>query len=412
MSTSMSSASGAPEPDPAPGSVPVGIDPGPVERWFRAHVPGARPPLRYERVAGGHSCLTYVVTDSSADPGTDADVGATGTHLDTNTSGVITDADGITGTRLAAGTGTDAAAGTGTGGLGRRYVLRRPPLGSVLATAHDVAREHRVMSALQDTPVPVPRMLGLCADDRVNGAPFYVMSHVDGIVPHTAADAERLLATPAARRRAAESMVDALVALHAVDIDAVGLGDFARRSGYLDRQLRRWSAQWEASKTRELPAMERLHAWLVEHRPESSETCIVHGDFRLGNALHAPDGTTLAVLDWELSTLGDPLADVSYLLRSWATPDEAAGGEGPPAAVEGFPDRGELAERYAAASGRALDDLDYWTALNAWRSAAISEGVYRRYIDGTMGEAPPGVERYARGVEIAVRQGLVAAGLS
>ncbi|MGH9214222.1 MAG: phosphotransferase family protein [Acidimicrobiales bacterium] len=341
-------------------AAPVGIDPAPVEAWFARNVPEADPPLRYDRVEGGHSCLTYVVTDAA----------------------------------------------------GRRYVLRRPPLGTVLATAHDVAREHRVMSALQDTAVPVPRMLGLCRDERVNGASFYVMSYVDGVVLHTAADAERLLPSRSARRNAAETMVDALVALHAVDIDEVGLGDFARRSGYLDRQLKRWSAQWEASKTRELPAMEALHAWLVEHRPVEAETGVVHGDFRLGNALHAADGRALAVIDWELSTLGDPLADVSYLLRWWATPDEAAGGEGPAASAEGFPSRDEVAERYARASGRTLDNLDYWMALNAWRSAAISEGVYRRYIDGKMGEAPAGIERHARGVELAVQQGLVSAGLA
>jgi aminoglycoside phosphotransferase (APT) family kinase protein len=345
----------------AGGGAPVGVDAGPVEAWFRAHVPGARPPLRYERVAGGHSCLTYVVTDS----------------------------------------------------LGGRFVLRRPPLGRVLATAHDVAREHRVMSALQGTPVPVPPMLGLCTDPGVNGAPFYVMGFVDGVVLHTAADGEGLLASPAARRRAAETMVDALVALHDVDVDAVGLGDYARREGYLDRQLRRWAAQWAASQTRELPAMERLHAWLERNRPRPEpEAGVVHGDFRLGNALHAPDGTTLAVLDWELSTLGDPLADVSYLLRSWATPDEAAGGEGPPAAAPGFPTVDELAERYAAGSGRSLDHLRYWTALNAWRSAAIAEGVYRRYVDGNMGEAPPDVAKYARLVEITAHQGLLAAGLT
>jgi aminoglycoside phosphotransferase (APT) family kinase protein len=346
------------------GSAPAGIDPGPVEAWFRAHVPEARPPLHYERVAGGHSCLTYVVTDAA----------------------------------------------------GGRYVLRRPPLGSVLATAHDVAREHRVMAALHDTAVPVPAMLGLCRDEQVNGAPFFVMSYVDGVVPHTAADSERLLPTPAARRRAADTMVDALVALHDVDIDAVGLGDYARRSGYLGRQLKRWAAQWEASKTREVPAMERLHGWLVDHRPAESETCVVHGDFRLGNALHAHDGTTLAVLDWELSTLGDPLADVSYLLRSWVSPSSAAAAGNadawPSSAAEGFPEADDVAERYAAASGRALDDLGYWMALNAWRSAAIAEGVYRRYIDGKMGEPPPDVERYARSVEVTADQGLAAAGLA
>jgi aminoglycoside phosphotransferase (APT) family kinase protein len=342
-------------------AVPLGVDPEPVAAWFTEHVPEARPPLRYERVVGGHSCLTYVVTDAA----------------------------------------------------GARFVLRRPPMGTVLATAHDVAREHRVMAALQGTGVPVPRMLGLCRDEDVNGAPFYVMSYVEGVVLHSAADSERLLPARDSRRRAAETMVDALVALHALDIDDVGLGDFARRTGYLDRQLKRWSAQWEASKTRELPAMERLHAWLVEHRPTQAETRVVHGDFRLGNALHAGDGTTLAVLDWELSTLGDPMADVSYLLRWWAAgPEDAAGGEGPATAAAGFPGRREVAERYAAASGRALDDLDYWMALNAWRSAAISEGVYRRYIDGKLGEPPPDVERYARSVELAAEQGLASAGLA
>src|SRR4029450_12297957 len=154
-----------------------------------------------------------------------------------------------------------------------------------------------------------------------------------------AAHGRRLRPAPASRRHAAETLVDALVALHAVDIDAVGLGDYAKREGYLDRQLRRWSTQWAASKTRELPAMERLHAWLVEHRPAEPETWVGHGDIRLGNALHAPDGTTLALLDWELSTLGDPLADVSYLLRSWATPGEAAPrrGRGPPGRGGGLP---------------------------------------------------------------------------
>jgi aminoglycoside phosphotransferase (APT) family kinase protein len=339
--------------------VPAGVDAARVGDWFTTHVPQAVPPLRYDRVAGGHSCITYVVTDAE----------------------------------------------------GERFVLRRPPLGHVLATAHDVAREHRVMSAMPGTGVPVPTMLGLCRDETVNGAPFYVMSHVEGVVLHTAADTERLLPAHEARRRAADTMVDALVALHAVGIDAVGLGDFARRTGYLDRQLKRWSLQWEASKTRELPAMEQLHAWLVENRPAQPETTVVHGDFRLGNALHGPDGTTRAVLDWELSTLGDPLADVAYLLRWWATPDQAADGTGPATAAEGFPTADEVAERYASLSGRSLHDVDYWLALNAWRSAAISEGVYRRYIDGAMGEVPEGVERYARAVELTVAQGLAHAGL-
>jgi aminoglycoside phosphotransferase (APT) family kinase protein len=336
----------------------VGVDVDKVTEWFRSNIPEATPPLTFDRVAGGHSCLTFVVTDDKDE----------------------------------------------------KFVLRRPPIGHLLATAHDVAREHRIMSALQDTDVPVPRMLGVCTDHDVNEADFYVMSHVEGIVLHDAQAADHL--DDAGKQRAADTMVDALVALHAVDIDAVGLGELSRRTGYLDRQLKRWSRQWEDSKTRELPGMERLHEWLVANRPDEPQTTIVHGDFRLGNALHGPDGTTRAILDWELCTLGDPLADVSYLLRYWAGPDDVpAGPQAPPTTAPGFPTREEIAKKYAERSGRDLGDLDYWMAFNAWRSAAIGEGVYRRYIDGKMGELPDDVDRYARSVEVTVAAGLASAGL-
>ena len=244
--------------------VPAGINAEPVTAWMAEHVDGVEPPLRFERVAGGHSCLTYEVDDQA----------------------------------------------------GHRYVLRRPPIGHVLATAHDVAREHKIISALADSAVPVAPALGLCTDVTVNDAPFYIMGFVDGLVLHDA-DQARLLPVEA-RRRAGEHLVDILVALHAVDIDAVGLGDLSKRTDYLGRQLRRWSSQWEGSKTKEVPGMERLQQWLVDNRPPDDETRIVHGDFRLGNCIHAPDGTILAMLDWELCTLGDSMADVSYLLRSWA----------------------------------------------------------------------------------------------
>ena len=333
-------------------TVPLGIDDEKVTAWFEQHIKEAEPPLTFDRVAGGHSCLTYIVKDSA----------------------------------------------------GQRFVLRRPPLGHVLATAHDVVREHKIMSALQDTGVPVPRMLGVCADNDVNEAPFYIMSYVDGVVLHSAELATKLLPDDEARKHAADSLVDALVALHAVDIDAVGLGDLARRTGYLDRQLKRWSAQWEASKTRELPGMEQLHEWLVANRPEEEPAGVAHGDYRLGNLLHAPDGTVLAILDWELCTLGPPLADVSYLLRSWT----AEGTSGAP----GFPPREYVAERYASASGRSIADLDYWMAFNAWRSAAIAEGVYRRYLDGNMGAQMENIEIYARSVEVTVAAGLNSAGLA
>jgi aminoglycoside phosphotransferase (APT) family kinase protein len=338
----------------------AGIDADRVTAWFAEHVPDAVAPLSFARVAGGHSCLTFIVTD---------------------------------------------AAGT-------RFVLRRPPLHTVLETAHDVLREHRIMSALADTDVPVPRMLGACEDTSVNDAPFFVMGYVEGVVLHDAFTVATALPDPAARHRAGESMVDALVALHAVEPAEVGLGDLSRASGYLDRQLRRWSTQWEASKTRELPGMEQLHGWLVENRPADPPARIVHGDFRLGNALLSAEGDVQAMLDWELCSLGDPLADVSYPVRSWAAPEDAGGGsQDPPTRAGGFPSRDEIVARYEQRSGRSLGDLDYWLAFNAWRSAAIAEGVYRRYVDGAMGEKPANLEQYARGVEASVQDGLTSAGL-
>jgi aminoglycoside phosphotransferase (APT) family kinase protein len=340
---------------------PTGIDPAALTRWFAEHVPTAVAPLSFDRVAGGHSCLTFIVTD---------------------------------------------AAGT-------RFVLRRPPLGVHLATAHDVAREFRLMGSLAGSQVPVPTMLGLCQDVAINDAPFYVMSHVTGVVLHDAAVVPQVLPDARSRRHAGEQLVDALAALHDVDPVAVGLGDLVPPSSYLDRQLKRWATQWAASKTRELPAMEQLHDWLIDNRPTESAMGIVHGDFRLGNMLLGPDGTLNAVLDWELCTFGDPLADVSYLVRSWASPEDPAGANiDPPTRAGGFPTREEMVERYAEVSGRDVSDLNYWMAFNAWRSAAIGEGVYRRYIDGQMGALPDDVESYARGVEAGVAAGLRDAGLA
>jgi aminoglycoside phosphotransferase (APT) family kinase protein len=292
-------------------------------------------------------------------------------------------------------------------------VLRRPPLGHVLATAHDVAREHHIMGGLADTPVPVPRMLGVCEDPSVNEAAFYVMSHVDGTVLHDRSVVDGALPTAELRRRLSDHVVEVLAALHAVHIQAAGLGDLARSASYLDRQLKRWAGQWDASKTRELPGMERLHAWLVEHQPAETETTIVHGDYRLGNMLVGPDGTVQAILDWELCTVGDPLADLSYLLRSWASPDDPPSAIlDPPTRAGGFAGHDELVARYAELSGRDVSDLGYWMAFNAWRSAAIGEGVYRRYIDGRMGAMPDDVEAYAHNVDRAVDAGLAAAALA
>ncbi|MPY93003.1 MAG: phosphotransferase [Acidimicrobiia bacterium] len=345
----------------APPEVPAGIDAGRVQAWFAEHLPPARPPLRFDRVVGGHSCLTFVVTDAEE----------------------------------------------------HRFVLRRPPLGHVLESAHDVLREHRIIAALGPTPVPVPEALAACGDVEVNGAPFYVMSYVPGVAVHNAEDAAAALPSVEARRHAAETLVDALVALHAVEPDEVGLGTLARQSGYLDRQLKRWHGQYEASRTRDLPAMGRLHTWLVANKPPDVPARIAHGDFRLGNVLHAPDGEVRAVLDWELCTLGDPLSDVSYLLRFWVEPGEPLRSRTePPTYIGGFPTKVEVAARYAERSGRDVGALDYWMAFHAWRSAAIGQGVYRRYIDGNMGDVPEDVEDDASNVEASAEAGLLAAGLS
>lgn len=335
--------------------VPVGIDPERLVPWLTERIDRLRAPLTFDLVAGGHSCLTYVVT--AAD--------------------------------------------------GHRVVLRRPPLGHVLATAHDVVREHRIIHALRDTNVPVPETLAVCEDDAVNGAPFFVMAHVDGRVMHEATDVDDIAPTPHARRRVTDSLVDALVALHAVDPDEVGLGDLSRREGYLERQLKRWARQWVSSKTRDLPDMERLHVWLVEHQPAEVDARIVHGDFRLGNLLVMPDATVGAVLDWELCTLGQPMADLAYLLRSWVGPDESAGPHlVPPTAAGGFPDRDAVVARYRQATGRDVEHLEYWMAFNAWRSAAIAEGVLRRYLDGNMGERPDDLQGFVRSVEQSAASGL------
>ncbi|GGM98013.1 acyl-CoA dehydrogenase [Streptomyces fuscichromogenes] len=262
------------------------------------------------------------------------------------------------------------------------------------------------MLRVAGTGVPVPRMLGACDDERITGAPFYVMEYVEGVVVNTAADADALLPGADARDRAGTSLVDALVAVHHIDIDAVGLGGLARRSGYLDRQLQRWAGQWQAARLGDLGGMARLHAWLTAHRPEETGPHLVHGDFRLGNTLTDRAGSVQAVLDWELCTLGEPLLDLAYFLRSWTAPDLRPGFAQPIAALPGFASGEELAAYYARQSGRPIEELDYWRAFTAWRSAAILAGVYRRYLDGQLGERPDGLEAYRAEVVSRIEQGL------
>ena len=315
-----------------------GVERAAVERFFAAHVPGVLLPLRFTLISGGRSNLTYRVEDAR----------------------------------------------------GSRWVLRRPPLGHVLPTAHDMAREHRVLCALADTDVPVARPVALCTDASLIGAPFYVMEYVAGVVL-----ADRLpegYATRAEeRRRIGEALIDVLVRLHAVDFRAVGLADFGRPEGYLERQVRRWAQQWERSKTGPLPAIEELQRRLVAALPVSPAPTIVHGDYRLGNlALDPADpGTVVAVYDWEMATLGDPLADLGYTLIYWSEPGEKAVGTllAGVTAQPGFPTRAELIERYARTSGRDVAHVDFYQVLALYKLAVISEGIYARWKMGkTVGE--------------------------
>ena len=310
-----------------------GIDVDKVSAWLVDNIDGARAPFSFDLIAGGRSNLTYRVTDAE----------------------------------------------------GTRFVLRRPPLGHVLATAHDMAREFRIIAAVGSTKVPVPRALGLCTDESVNGANFYVMGYVDGVVLDSA---DKAAALPTdLRPAAAHHLIDVLAELHAVDVDAVGLGDLARRDGYIERQLKRWSTQWENSKTRDLPEIDEVVRRLSSHVPRQQGVVIAHGDFRFGNCLtDVSSGRIAAVLDWELCTLGDPLADLGYLGVYWSDGPSNALRANDPTPAGGFPPYRDLVDRYANNTGRDVSGVDYYVAFSCWRLAVISEGVYARYLHGAMGK--------------------------
>jgi aminoglycoside phosphotransferase (APT) family kinase protein len=310
-----------------------GIAIEPVSQWLVANIPGAQAPFRFDLIAGGRSNLTFRVT------------GADGTQ----------------------------------------FVLRRPPLGHVLATAHDMAREYRIIAAVGRTDVPVPPALGLCTDEAVNGAPFYVMGFVDGVVLDSP---EKAVALPVELRPgASHHLIDVLADLHAVDVDEVGLGDLAKREGYVARQVKRWSTQWAQSKTRELPAIDEVARLLGERLPEQHGVAIAHGDYRFGNCLtDVQAGRVAAVLDWELCTLGDPLADVGYLGVYWFDGDATNSRANDPTPAGGFPTYTDLIERYAQRTGRDVSGIGYYVAFSCWRLAVISEGVYARYLHGAMGD--------------------------
>ena len=267
-------------------------------------------------------------------------------------------------------------------------MLRRPPLGHVLPTAHDMAREYRVMTALAGTGVPVPRTDALCEDLTVNDAPFYVMEKVDGVIYRDGAALSGLDRDQA--RRVSEELVDVMARIHTVDYAEIGLEEFGHPDGYLERQIRRWGQQWERSKTRELPGVDELARRLAAALPESGPPTIVHGDYRLDNTMMAPTdpGTIVAVLDWEMSTLGDPLADLGLFLLYWGNAGAqiiATGSEIDAGA--GFLTSDEVVERYARQSGRAVDALDWYVVFAYYKHAIIVEGIHARYKMGkTLGE--------------------------
>ncbi|MBW8060478.1 MAG: phosphotransferase family protein [Solirubrobacterales bacterium] len=328
-------------------AAPEGIDRAGVETWFAERLEGLELPLSFERISGGHSNLTYRVSDAA----------------------------------------------------GRRWALRRPPLGKRLGSAHDMGREHKVVSALGPTPVPVAPLVGLCEEESVNGAPFYVMEFVEGPILRFKADAA-VFPEEADRRAIGERLVDTLVAIHDVDPDAVGLGDLGRKEDYVARQLRRWHGQWEKSKTRELAAIDAVHERLAARIPEQGPATVVHGDYRLDNMILSPGGEVAAVVDWELCTLGDPLADVGLLMVYWSQPGDEVIPLLEPATLEpGFPSREELQARYAERSGRDLSQLDFFVAFGYWKLAIILEGVYARYAAGQYGKVDEGIQQFARVVE-------------
>ncbi|MDQ6836969.1 MAG: phosphotransferase family protein [Actinomycetota bacterium] len=316
---------------------PEGIDPAKVSAWFAENIPGVSLPLDFELIAGGRSNLTYQVVDDTS----------------------------------------------------QRYVLRRPPTGPLLPTAHDMGREHRIIAAMGAAGVPVPSALGLCTDTAVNGAPFYVMNFADGHVLRTEEEATASLDEPT-RSVATRSLVDTLAQIHSLDVDRIGLGDLARREGYIARQLKRWYAQYRSARDEQagpsVEAVDRVHAELVNGIPEQGSATVVHGDYRLDNTVVGDAGRIVAVLDWELCTLGDPLADVAGLLAYWAETGEHSPLGASATSAPGFGSRAAVAERYAEVSGRDISQLAYYLSFAYWKLACILEGVYTRYVAGAMGD--------------------------
>ncbi|MBO6557355.1 MAG: phosphotransferase family protein [Pseudomonadales bacterium] len=312
---------------------PEGYQVDAVEAWIKAHIPSLTPPFQWTRLEGGHSNLTYRLEDQH----------------------------------------------------GKEAVIRRPPQGQLLPKAHDMSREWALISALGPTPVPVPEALGFCESPDVTGAWFYVMGCINGRPLYN--NEETRAWVPEERRKAqANSFVDVLADLHSLDPDDIGLGDLGKRDSYVGRQLKTWYRSWTSSiegADYDDPRAHELQAFFLNNLPDQGPIRVVHGDYGFHNCLTAPDSTIAAVVDWEISTLGDPLADLAYALNFFPDPadmipiaDDAATN------VPGYPTRQEMATRYAERTGRDLSNLDYYTGYNRWKSACIVHGVYARYMEG------------------------------
>lgn len=335
-------------------TLPPLIDEENLRRYLAERIPGENVPLTVERIRGGHSNETFFIQRGS-----------------------------------------------------EGWVLRRPPRGPLLPTAHDVLREYRVLKALNNTDVPTPRVLLACDDTSVIGAPFYLMERLQGIVVRQELPA--YASDTAGKQAISKALVDVLAELHNVDWRAAGLADFGKPEGYLERQLRRWTGQLEKSRQRPLPDLDAVTVWLTEHMPTSGPATIVHGDYRLDNVMLAKDEPrVIAIFDWEMATIGDPLADVGYLLSFWRQPDDPE----PEFSSEmwrvmerpGFLSRAEIAAYYAERTGRPIHDIAFYEALAIWKLAILLEGSYSRHRSGTTDD--PFFEQLGEGVPALARRAL------
>ena len=312
---------------------PEGYQVRAVEDWVRQNVPELTPPIDCIRLEGGHSNLTYQIDDQN----------------------------------------------------GRSAVIRRPPQGELLPKAHDMSREWALIKALSTTNVPVPKPYGFCEDPDVTGAWFYIMGLIDGKPLYNSEDTQGLVPQPK-RETLAHSFFDALADLHQVDPDAVGLGELGKRDSYVGRQIKTWYRSWTSSVSGANFDDDRAHtlqAYFLEHLPDQGPIRVVHGDYGLHNCLFGTDCTVAAIVDWEISTLGDPLADLAYALNPWPDPsDKRPSAPESATSLKGFPPRSALAQRYADRTGRDLSNLPYYVAFNRWKSACIVHGVYARYMEG------------------------------